>query len=529
MTYYLEGFELEQFNIIVACFRQYVLQEGQPLPEQFRTEEVDIGYFGIKLLGSRKKIAVLYRYNSTSFSPHHWQTPITIVPIRNAIHAICAYQTARHARAIGNGCLLDPSNLLCEELKSWLAKLACCDLSDGHVVKAEIARYTAYIKALEQGRVFPASRTGFSQHERTLGATLLEVVEYLQKTEIEIDVLMHRQSLRDVMSALRKSTANAMDSLIQYLFYILRSHKTPAAISVRDIKQHCRSDVECAMQTRSFRLLILLVNSAYVNAVNYEVTDEDDSQGFVFHEEPRLHIKKSWHPVGHFDSDSARRNHSLNQAIGGHLIPDRHCLRRWWAGEHSGISGYFQSQKATLEKFVLLHSLVEKLALFCLISRDLEELVDFFGAKLWAEVGRQVLNNFQEGYRRISNAIRSAAQDVHELANERYRYLTQIGQHKKAWLQNYNTSDRILMALNRELEYGTERISQINRIVDILRSPDKEQEIRQKLTGVVRSLNQFGSFFELQPIALPEVVATSVTSSRSHLQETKFFSKSTYF
>ncbi len=131
MSYYLEGFSLEQFNMIVACFRQHVMQgdDHGELPAQFHVEEEDVGYLGIKWLGSRRKVKVLYRYHSTSFSPHEWQLVVTLVPIRNALHAICAYQSSRAARTVGSGDLLDPTNLVCEQLKHWLKSLqkSCCD------------------------------------------------------------------------------------------------------------------------------------------------------------------------------------------------------------------------------------------------------------------------------------------------------------------------------------------------------------------------------------------------------------------
>lgn len=85
------------------------------------------------------------------------------------------------------------------------------------------------------------------------------------------------------------------------------------------------------------------------------------------------------------------------------------------------------------------------------------------------------------------------------------------GCHKKTWLHDYNTADRVKTTLMSELEYTSEQISQMNGIIDKLRSPSKEEEIRQKLSTVVTSLNQFGSFFRMDPISLTSEVPVALT------------------
>lgn len=507
MPYYLEGFELEQFNAVITHFRTHILRgkEEDQLPVEFQTDEEEVFHLGIQLFGSKRKKRVFYQYNQTSFLPHIWQSkqaPNSPVPIRNAIQAICAYQSSRAARMLGSGHLYDPTNLVCEQLKSWLARLSRMDLSDGQSLLAEVGQYITYIKSLEQSNIFPASKSGV-RHQRSMSSTLLEVSEFLGKFSQEIIDSMGKRSLRDVVNQVAKSSANAADSMIQYLFYILRSNKTPAAISVKDIQQVSRLDLLVLKDSRSFKLLKCLVESPCVQAMNYEKAGCDDHT-FVFSNEPVLHIRSSFENGKIFNSEAARRNHPINQIIGGHLIPDRNGMRRWWGNVHSGISGYFQSQEAVMSHFVKLHALVEKVALFCLICRDLEDLVDFFGSKIWAEMGSRILAHFQESYRRLCNDIRLNLESLHGVASERYRHLTQSAKHQKTWLQNYNTADRIKSTLSGELEYTSMQMGQINGIVDRLRSPSKDEEIRRKLSTVVTSLNRFGSFFSLEPISAIE-------------------------
>ena len=56
----------------------------------------------------------------------------------------------------------------------------------------------------------------------------------------------------------------------------------------------------------------------------------------------------------------------------------------------------------------------------------------------------------------------------------------------------------------------------IHSIVTTLRTPQKEAQIRQKLTGVVSALNQFGSFFRVSPIELPSGYMPSLQQESTH-------------
>lgn len=506
MPYYLDGKELEQFNAVVDCYRSHIHNhsgEGD-LPEPFKTEEEALGYFGTSWIFSKKKKRVLYQYTHSSYYPHYWNLPASsLIPVKSALNTICAYQMSRKERLLGAGSLSDPTNLVCEQLKTWLSGLSRQDISNADQVKQEIGGYVSYIKSLEKNRVFPATTIGL-RHERTMNSMLLEVSNHLQKAVQEVDDQMQRKSLSSIVSNITKYSTSAVDNCVQYLFYIYRGNKTPAAVSIQHIRSGNYSDLEKIKKTRSFKLLEVLTNSPYVRRVNQEYVSEICPNDVISHHTQTMSISKN-DELFNSDSPAARGRCHLNKIIGGNLIPDRNLTRRWFSQVHSGINLPFQMQQHALKAFVHMHSVVEKLAQFSLICRFMEDLVDYFGAKMWAENGDSILSYFQEAFRRFNVEFRQTVETVHETARNHYHETMQRNHKQSFWQNNYNTADRIYDVALRDMELSLAEISQIPMAIDRIKTPQYDEQIRRKLSDVVYTLNDFGRFFKMNPLTCKDL------------------------
>lgn len=515
MRYFLEGTDLFQYNTVIDCYKRYIANstDFDSFPEQFKTEDIDVGSFGTTWLFSSKKKRVLYQYNQNSFYISFWKLPpATMIPIRNALNAICAYQLNRYNRKFGSGHLYDMTNLVCEHLKSWLLKLAGRNLIDAEHVKNDISRHIEYVKSLEKNNIFPSSRTGI-KHDITMNSTLLEVASCLGKTIEEIDAITQKRSLREVISNVTRYTESVVDSTLQYLFYVLRSNKAPAAINMQRLSWIELHSFDKIRSTRSFKLLNTLLNSPYVKQVNrQQATSFNERHVFVNHLED-LHVKKEGADGLGVSSDVARTHSYLNQCIGGNLVPDRNFLRRWWSNVHSGIESSFQKQSSVLQAFVKLHGLVERISFFSIICRQMEDIVDYFGMMVWASFGAKVLDYFQEAFKRLNNEYRSCSQIIHESARSHYNTLIQNNKGQSNWCANFNHADRLFDTAMHDMEHALANMSAIPKTVERFQTIGCDRQAQQRLTSFADQLTRFGLLFQMQPLTYDAVEGNSTPAS----------------
>jgi hypothetical protein len=491
---------------MLDCYKSYVMSASDDLgmlPDQFKTEDEDVGFLGTTWLMSKRKKRVLYQYTINCFHLNFWTLPpATLIPVKNALYAICAYQLNRHERSFGSGHLQDPTNLVCEQLKQWLFYLARHRMDDHETLISDVKKHIVYVKALEKNNVFPSSGCGI-KHERTMNGTLLEVAGCLERACDEINESVQRRSLRDVVANVTKYTTSVVDSSLQYLFYILRSNKTPAAINIQTLKNGSYDSFNAIKNTRSFKLLETLLNSPYVRHINRQMVAEFREENVFSLHVKDMRILKHTDTAGAVNSEQSRERFYLNRLLGGNLIPDRNLLRRWIFGVHSGIDIYFQNKYSVLKDFVALHAVVERIAHFSIICRDMEELIDYFGMKIWAELGSKILEHFQEAFRRLNNEYRGHIQQIHAVARGHYDELVQGSKSNTYWRSNYNNADRLYGTLLRDMELSLAQMSQISVVIDRAKAPSHTLALQDKLKGVVLSLNQFGLFFQMPPITYP--------------------------
>lgn len=498
MPYYLEGFELSQFHAIVDSFQRCV-NNSDLLPDQFKTEDIEVGYFGTSWLLSNKKKRVLYQYNTNCFYMNFWKLPpATMIPIKNAINTICAYQISRHQRVLGSGNLYDPTNLVCEQLKNWLMQLAKRNLVEVNEVRDEISGYIEYLKVLEKNNIFPNSKMRIN-HSLTMNGTLLEVSSSLERTIDEIENLVQRRSLREVITNITKYTEGAVDGGLQYLFYIIRGNKSPTAINVRNLAEHNDHSLQTIKDTRSYQLLKILLASPYIRQVNRSPAVISNCENIFSNHIDDFNIKKEKGNNQSPDSKTARKSSYLNHSLGGNLIPDRNFIRRWWSNVHSGIDSYFQNQPYILKEYVQLHAIIERLSYFTIICRHMEELVDYFGMIIWAELGTRILEHFQEAFRRLNLSYRDCIQNIHTCAKTRYDTLVKKNK-SSHWRCNYNSADRIFDSMMRDMEHALSHVSSIPTVIDRFRKTSCDHQAQERLTSVMRNLNKFGILFHMQPI-----------------------------
>lgn len=508
MPYYLEGSELNQFHAVVDSFQRCVngTQDSTQLPDQFKTEDVDVGYLGTSWLFSSKKKRVLYQYNTNCFYMNFWKLPpATMIPIKNAINMICAYQINRHQRLFGNGAMYDPTNLVCEQLKHWLVQLAKRNLIEVNELKIEISNYIEYIKVLEKNNIFPTSRSGLN-HALTMNGMLLEVSSSLERSIDEIDSLAKRRSLREVIANITRYTEAAVDGGLQYVFYIFRSNKSPTAINVRNLAEANYQSLQTIKETRSFKLLKNLLASPYVRQVNRAPITAGDSENIFSKHIDQFSIKKEKGNQQTIDSKEARQQHYLNHSLGGNLIPDRCYIRRWWSNVHSGIDSYFQHQPFILKEFVKLHGIIERLSYFSIICHHMEELVDYFGMIIWAELGTQILEYFQEAFKRLNISYRECIQNIHSCAKSHYDSLVRRNANNH-WRHNYNSADRLFDSMMRDMEHALSHVSMIPTVVDRFRRTNYDRQTQQRLAGIVQHLNKFGILFQMPAIGYQQTPA----------------------
>lgn len=506
MKYYFKGAELRQFTLIIECYRSYVMHDAQghgELPDAFKTEEEDAGLLGIHWLFSRKRKRVLYQYPVNSFDRHYWKLPpVTMIPLRNALNVICAYQMNRSQRSVGAGHLQDPTNLFCEQLKIWLSQLARQDFSGSDTIKSEINSYITYLKTLDQNHVFPGSHAKLSMTpEITINSMMNQVAGCLNKVIDEIEYLEKRRSLRDVIRRITLSTASAVDHSLQYLFYILRSNRAPAAVNMQSIREtgiHLPTTIQ---DTRSFKMLYQLLSSPYVREVNQQsfifgeqLTFAQYSAGFIVHQKAVAGVR--------IKSNQSRQQSLLNRKLGGNLIPDRHIVRRWFSNVHSGIDLYFQDNVPLLNDFVLLHHIVERIASFSLVCRQMEDLIDAFGMMTWAQLGSRILKYFEDIFRSLNEEYHGCVDRIHRVAYQYYNQLVQQNKRSRPWSENYHHADQLHDAMLTDMSLAFGQIGQIPSVLDRFRPAHQNAQMPQQLKGVVQSLNQFGLFFKMQPISL---------------------------
>lgn len=511
MTYTFNAADLVQYHAVLDCYRKHIAKkpEFEALPDQFKTEDVDLGYLGTSWLFSSKSKRVLYQYSPNSFYMHYWKLPpATMTPIRNALNSICAYQLSRHRRRFGSGHLSDITNLVCEHLKSWLARLAERSLASPNDVKLEIINYVGFVKSLEKNNIFPPGSVSI-KHEITMNSTLLEVSTSLEEAVQEVARIAQRRSLRDVVSQATRHIESVVDHSLQYLFYIFRDSKSPAAINMQRITwiELCR--YKNIRETRSFRLLDVLLQSPYVKEVNRQNNPVfDENSVFVNHLE-NFNVKKSG-KVGDVEikSDISRQRSFLNNSIGGNLIPDRNFIRRWWSNIHSGIEWYFRKDEQLLENFVRLHGLIERLSFFSTICRQMEDIIDFFGMIIWVDFGRKVLDYFQEAFKRLHHEYIECCHQIHTTAKFRYNTLIQDGARCTVWCANFNHADRIYDTLSTDLECALQNMNSIPKAVDRFSPRRRDRGSEERLLTFVNRLNGFGLLFQMEPITCGEQVAS---------------------
>jgi len=498
MPYLLSSQELDQLHAATDLYRTHVDPNEERLPQAFKLEDAVVkNAFWFDTKGRTPALS----FTVESFKPDTWLSSVAgqsaSAHIQDAVSAICTYQTSRWQRMVGAGRLKDPTNLVCEQLKHWLLNLARSSLSDPEQVKSEIRRYLAYIRALEQSDIFPTQQAGsVLHHTRTMQNCLSEVAVCLERECQRIDSNVSRYSIRDVFANITKLSQSIVNKGIQFLFKILQKDALPIRMTREDAKNAQYRDLDRVKETRVFKLTKILATSEIIKAVNNEVHDEDLPTTFT-EEASRLSISRE---LSDKSSAVARETNAINRQLGGNLIPDRHVLRKWWGNVHSGIVPYFQHNALVLNHFVQLHVYIEQLALFGIISGELESLADFLGSYQWATVGKHILAQVQLMYEQLQHRFLDALTGLAEQAQDYYSILSKKNETKTAWCRNFRESKPVVLELTQAAMLLKSKVECLQIVVSQNASPRRVTEMRARLTNTMAMMNQFCLFNNIRSI-----------------------------
>lgn len=491
----LSDYELQQLDAVISLYKEYIDPIEERLPQAFLVTNIAESAF---IFWKAKRTVPVLGFTIESFKPETWLHQASVpVHLQNAITGICAYQSSRAKRFVGGGHLKDPTNLLCEHLKRWIKSIAMCGASEHVEIQDEINRYICFIRALESSAVFPTRQVGsLTHHDRTMQNCLSEVVVNLEKENRRLDEHVSKYSLRDLFTKITALSQSLVNKGVQFLFKVLQSNALPVRLTREEAVNGCYGDLVSVKETRAFKLTKYLALSEVLKACNHELHDEGLPLAFGI-TTAELSIRHEFSGMG---SALARARHPINTVLGGNLIPDRSGFRRWWGGVHSGVSGFFQAQQAVLEAFVRLHLYIEQIALFSLISSEIEVLADFFGTYKWATVGKHLMSHVQLMYAQLQQKFLKTLQVIYGSAQGHYRTLSQRNETGKVWCQNFRECQPIMRELTETATILESKVKSIKTVVELNGSPRRVRQMQDKLVDTVGLMNQFCLFNQIRTL-----------------------------
>ena len=137
---------------------------------------------------------------------------------------------------------------------------------------------------------------------------------------------------------------------------------------------------------------------------------------------------------------------------------------------------------------------VEQIALFSLISSELEVLADFFGSYKWATLGKHLISHIQLMYEQLQQKFKHALDVVHGVAQSHYRSLSQKNQTHKSWCQNFRDCQPLMSELVQTTTSLESKVKSVQTAVEQNGSPRRIRQMEHKLRDTVRLMNQFCLF-----------------------------------
>lgn len=487
---YLSKGSFHQFNRAIVEFIAAI--EPDELPSALKSvEETRKGFFTSE---TRVRLSILISKQNFDFSQcfPHVKNQLLI----NAISSLCAYQQHRMQRIFGRGELYDSTNLVCEQLKSWLSLLSSRELNAQNDYN-EIQRYKKYVNALRVNGVFPA---GFLSYDRTMNQTLYAVEVALKSLLDEVNKKIPVQEMHRALTELQVHGVDAFQALAKLLFYVLNSNRVPAEVSLEDLK--IGKELSNIARVRSFILLQLLLQAEACQLMlpgevaELHGSDAGQLPKLIFSAEPAFYLRSN----GVIGSSKARSMNAINKAVGGNLIPDR--SGRFLIGQ-SGLQAEFESNDQALQAYRQLFVLAERLALFVLLTKNILSSIDQAPLQVWFQPGLSFLEKFQQCAGHLQAAVCTQLERLFTAANNVFDGIKQAG-NGVVWMQNFECAVLLQTEVKKSLEGMRDDRGAFADVAQRLPCQEVMMSDVAKLRPLVLCLNQVSTLFNIEPIATQE-------------------------
>lgn len=157
---------------------------------------------------------------------------------------------------------------------------------------------------------------------------------------------------------------------------------------------------------------------------------------------------------------------------------------------------------------------IEQLALFGIISNELESLADFLGSYQWATVGKHILSQVQLMYEQLQQRFLAALTGVSDQAQDYYSILSRKNETKMAWCRNFRESKPVVSELTQTAILLKSKVACLQIVVNQNASQRRVTEMQAKLTNTMTMMNQFCLFNNIQSMGHLSIIG-GLTSVRA--------------
>jgi hypothetical protein len=399
----------------------------------------------------------------------------------------------------------DPINLLCEELKAWLANLACGNLDENSItfINARIQ----YLNAVLRDPIFNQR----SSHQTTFIGFISAVIERLDSSILQcVDLVIKRKSAREYFSELYLDNKRLLRNLIRFLFYLYNDARViPQTFSIREISQPTLPAYKVALDTISGQLLQLLVNTASfsqaydlilpqssgnVGEYSFLKTKSEISEKELIATDSSCAPKKNYYPIFPKSFESNLVHVATWYKVEEDNIHDN--MERTFMTK-SGIIKECRNSEL-MREFLLLHGYVEKLSHFCIIINSLHDLAGEAGNLLLFGYASKVVASVLDDAEELLDIISAC---VNKLYITAHRFFLEFGNHNitasnSKWVEkNYPHINKTYGLLGNPLAGNIgaclKKIRDITPLIKKINHPDYAETIKEKIYYLMKYIESF--------------------------------------
>lgn len=405
--------------------------------------------------------------------------------IEEMLGYIIEYQAYRDTKIFSGEFTYDPTNLFFEELKSWLVELSKASVIDENVLKVVNARIK-YLSYINDKRVFNINESV----NPTRSQVILHVRDILNNSVVpSIELEISRTSSREYFKSLKIDLEMIIRSSIEFLLFGFRDgNKLPHALIIEELRHPTLPGYCSVRETTSGKLLSICVNSGSLiqfcrkldNTVYTSSHIERQQQQAVVTNDPEKEI---------FNNKFIKPDETL--CFPFEDANKNLTLENWYCKENSGIAEYFKEPQL-MREYLRLHGLIQKLALFVMITDMFYELAGMGGDILVYGVAKLEIEKTLLHSRKLLESIQATLSYLFANA-ESYQssMIKKIESKHEKWLNIFPSIRGAVDRCNFHTKRSFETLDKISQDKIKVNSDEYAGLIRRKLNLLSSCVNQF--------------------------------------